>query len=36
MEPPGGGADQLGKPAFDIHMNVLERALEAELAGLDL
>ena len=27
--------DQFGEPALDIHVNVLERALEGELAGLD-
>ena len=35
VQPPRGRADQIGKPALDIHMNVLERALEVELAGLD-
>ena len=33
---PAAGADQLGKPALDVHMDVFERALERELAGLDL
>ena len=36
MQPPRGRADQIAEPALDIHMNVLERALEGELAGLDL
>ncbi len=36
MKPSRGRPDQLGKPALDIHMDVLERALERELAGLDL
>ena len=29
-------ADQLGQPAFHVHMDVFERALEGELARLDL
>ena len=36
MQPPGRRPDQFGKPALDIHMDVLERPLERELAGLDL
>ena len=32
----GGGSDQLGQAALDIHMDVLERALELEFAALDL
>jgi hypothetical protein len=36
MQPPGRRADQLGKPRLDVHMDVFERALEAELAGLHL
>ena len=36
MQPPGGRPDQLGEPALDIHMDVFERALEGELAALDL
>jgi hypothetical protein len=36
MQPAGGRADQLGKPRFDVHMDVFERALEAELARLHL
>ena len=36
VQPPGGRPDQLGEPALDIHVDVLERALEGELAGLDL
>ena len=36
MQPPGRRADQLAKPALDIHVNVFERTLELELAGFDL
>ena len=36
VQPAGGGADQLGQPALDIHMDVFERPLELELAGADL
>ena len=36
VQPPGGRPDQLGQPALDVHVDVLERALELELAGLDL
>ena len=36
MQPPGGRADQLGQPALDIHVDVLERALELERALADL
>src|SRR5262249_27884982 len=36
MQPPRRGTDQLGQPAFDVHMDVLERALELKLAALDL
>ena len=36
VQPPGGRPDQVAEPPLDIHMNVLERALEIELAGLDL
>ena len=36
MQAPGGRPDQFPEPAFDIHMNVLQRALELELAGFDL
>ena len=36
MQAPGGRPDQLGEPAFDVHVDVLQRALEGELAGLDL
>ena len=36
VQPPGGRPDQLREPALDVHMDVLERALEGELAGLDL
>ena len=36
VQPPGGGPDQLAEPALDIHMNVLERALEIEGTLADL
>ena len=36
MQLAGHRPDQLGEPALDIQMNVLERAREFELAGLDL
>ena len=36
VQPAGGGADQLGQPALDIHMDVFERALEVEAALADL
>ena len=36
VQPPGRRADQLGEPALDVHVNVLELALELELAGADL
>ncbi len=36
VQPAGGGADQFGEPALDVHMDVFERGLEAELAALDL
>ena len=36
VQPAGRRADQHGQPALDVHMNVLERALELELAGADL
>ncbi len=36
VQPPGGRADQLGEPALHVHVDVLQRALEGELAGLDL
>ena len=36
VQPPGRRPDQFGKPALDIHMDVFERPLEVELAGLDL
>ena len=32
----GGRADQIGQPAFDVHMNVFERALEFKFAAVDL
>ena len=35
MQPPGGGADQIGEALLDIHMNVFERAREGESSGLD-
>ena len=33
---PAAGADQLGEPRLDVHVDVFERARELELAGLDL
>ena len=36
VQPPGGRPDQFGQPVLDIHVNVLERALEGKFAGLDL
>ena len=36
VQPAGGGADQLGQAALDIHVNVLKRALEREAALADL
>ena len=35
VQAPGRRADDLGEPAFDIHMDVLERALERERPRLD-
>ena len=35
VQPPGGRPDQLAKPALDIHVNVLERALEIERSLVD-
>src|SRR5215831_11784788 len=36
VQPPRRRPDQLGEPAFHVHMDVLERPLELELAALDL
>ena len=36
VQPPGRRPDQLGEPALDVHVDVLERALEREFAGFDL
>src|SRR5262249_48921238 len=36
VQPPGGRPDQFGEPRLDVHMNILERPLEAEPALLDL
>ena len=36
VQSPRRRTDQLGEPALHVHMNVFERALELELAGLDL
>jgi hypothetical protein len=36
VQPPRRRSDQLGEPALHVHMNVLERPLELELAALDL
>ena len=35
VQPSRGRADQLGKPALDVHVNVFERALEIERALVD-
>ena len=35
VQAPGRRADDLGKPAFDVHMDVFERALERERSRLD-
>ena len=35
MQPPRGRADQLDKPALDVHVNVFERALEIERSVVD-
>ena len=35
MQSAGDGADDLGEPRFDIHVNVFERARENEGAGAD-
>ena len=36
MQPPGRRPDQLGEPRLDVHMDVFERPLEAELARVHL
>ncbi len=36
MQPPGRRTDQLGEPAFHVHVDVFERALEGKRALLDL
>ena len=36
VQPAGGRADQLAEPALDVHVDVFQRPLEGELAGLDL
>ena len=36
MQPPGGRPDQLGEPAFDVHVDVFERTLEDKRSLLDL
>ena len=36
VQPPGGRADQLGEAALHVHVDVFQRPLERELAGLDL
>ena len=35
VQPAGGGPDQFAEPALDIHVNVLERALEIERSLAD-
>ena len=36
VQPSGRRPDQFAEPALDVHMDVLERALELEFARLDL
>ena len=36
VQPSRGGADQFAEPALDVHMDILERALEIERALADL
>lgn len=36
MQAAGGGTDQLGQAALDVHMDIFERALEREVALADL
>ena len=36
VQAPRGRPDEFREPALDIHVDVLERPLEGELAGLDL
>ena len=36
VQPAGAGADQLGEPGFDVHVDVLEPAREPEVAAIDL
>ncbi len=36
MQASGRGTDQFGEAAFDVHVDVFERALELERAGVDL
>jgi hypothetical protein len=36
MQPSSGRTDQLRQPAFDIHVDVFERAFEIEFAGVHL
>ena len=36
VEPAGRWPNQFGQPRLDVHMNVLECALEAKFAALDL
>ncbi len=36
MQPPGRRTDQLGEPAFHVHVDVFERAFESKRALLDL
>ena len=35
VQPPGNGTDVGGEPRLDVHVDVLERALEGEAAALD-
>jgi hypothetical protein len=36
VKPAGRWPDQFGQPRLDVHVNILERALEAKFAALDL
>ncbi len=36
VQAPGGRADELGKPGFDVHVNIFERARKLERAAVDL
>ena len=36
VQPPGGRTDERGEPGLDVHVDVFQRAVEGEAAGLDL